>query len=470
MNVVRFFLSLNLRFLTLAGVFISLNLFPVSRTFADAPEYLEAEKPIPRSLKQTVSPTDRFGLHPEYNSLKDMLIPTRAFSELRSYFPPTGESFIDDTIFFVHPRAYYRRYDRGDGSISEAASLGGAFGFETGYWHNFMRVGVTGYTSQELYGPSERPGSDLLSRSQDSYTVLGEAFLEVKVVEETHLKLFRQRLHLPYINANDSRMTPNTFEAYTIHSTAIEKLRFGFSYIDRIKFRNSSDFESMSAFAGAPGTNRGVSVFGARYDFSDNFHTSLIEEYGWDTINTLYLETERFIAIDNDLSFKLRAQFTDQRSVGDEYLGSFDTQHAGIGGSLGYRSLIASVSLTWTSDNAAIIKPWGGSPSYNSVMISDFDRAGERSVRASLSHDFTDWGLKGVAASTSWVFGDTPDSGPAASSDQQEFNVTLDYRPPLKYLDNFWFRIRYAWNDLASLSGGEERSDFRVILNYSLAF
>ena len=101
------------------------------------------------------------------------------------------------------------------------------------------------------------------------------------------------------------------------------------------------------------------------------------------------------------------------------------------------------------------MKPWGGSPSYNSDMISDFDRAGEKSVRATLSCDFTDFGLEGVAASTSWVYGDTPESGSAASQDQQEFDVNLDYRPPVEFLDNFWLRVRYAWNDRGATAGAE---------------
>jgi len=91
-------------------------------------------------------------------------------------------------------------------------------------------------------------------------------------------------------------------------------------------------------------------------------------------------------------------------------------------------------------------------------------------VRFNLSCDFTEFGLEGFAASTSWVYGDTPDSGAAASPDQQEFDLNLDYRPSVKWLDNFWLRVRYGINDREFDHGGIDREDFRVILNYSFLF
>ena len=44
---------------------------------------------------------------------------------LRSRIPKTGSNFIDDSVFTVAPRIYYRCVDDSDGSISEALLGGG---------------------------------------------------------------------------------------------------------------------------------------------------------------------------------------------------------------------------------------------------------------------------------------------------------------------------------------------------------
>ena len=111
--------------------------------------------------------------------------------------------------------------------------------------------------------------------------------------------------------------------------------------------------------------------------------------------------------------------------------------------------------------------PWGGSPAFNSVMISNFSRPGEDALRIGLSYPFESIGLKGVSASANYVRGDTPESGPAASSDQEEFNVNLDIRPENGVFKEFWLRFRYGRNDGLL---GIENENFRVILNYSMKF
>jgi hypothetical protein len=104
------------------------------------------------------------------------------------------------------------------------------------------------------------------------------------------------------------------------------------------------------------------------------------------------------------------------------------------------------------------------------VIISDFDRNGEKSLRLALTTDLTALGLEKVSVSTSWLRGDTPDSGPDASPDEKEFNITVDYKPTSAIFQDLWFRVRWARNDRAASLGGLDRTDLRVILNYSIAF
>lgn len=452
------------------GLLLTFILSFSSLPAAESAEYLAAEEPIPESLEQAPSATDQIGTVQNSHTTWEKLHLRWILPELRARVPTTGQAFFDDAKFHFNPRSYYFHRKFSDGHQSEAFAIGGAFGLESGYLSDLLRIGITGYTSQKIHGPADRPGSGLLRPEQQSYTALGEAYVDIKLHETSHLTLFRQRIDIPFINSFDISMTPNTFETYLFRSAVTPELHLGFGHFRKIKTRMSSNFEYMSATAGATGTRKGVTVGEARYDFSDNFHASIVEEYGWDTFNTLYLETELLISLCNQLKLKTGLQFTDQRSVGDELIGSFDSQHFGCKLSLGYQALIASASFTWTSKEGGIKKPWGGSPSYNSIMIADFDRAGEKSIGLGVSYDFTELGLTGFAASTNYVHGNTPDAGSAASPDQQEFDINLDYRPSIKGLDSFWLRLRYASDKQKATQGGVTRDDFRVILNYALSF
>ena len=95
-------------------------------------------------------------------------------------------------------------------------------------------------------------------------------------------------------------------------------------------------------------------------------------------------------------------------------------------------------------------------------MISDFDRAGELAVRLIVSADLAavTEGLSGLA---SIGYGDTDDSL-IDNRSQQEFDITLDYRPPR--IEGLWFRVRGAWRE----RGSDLTEDFRVIVNYELSF
>lgn len=206
-------------------------------------------------------------------------------------------------------------------------------------------------------------------------------------------------------------------------------MRLGVGHLSAIKPRTSSSFESMSSAAGAPRTDDGLTIAGARYDFAKETYLSAVNQIGWNTFNTFYAEGAYFRQITDPMSVEVGAQFTEQRSFGQQLAGNFEVQSGGAITSFGYRSLIASVSGTWTSNTSGLQKPWGGSPSYNSVLIADFDRAGETSMRVGFSYDFTDIGLDGV-----------------------------------------WLRVRYGNLDAAGSGAGPTVEDFRVILNYSVQF
>ena len=63
--------------------------------------------------------------------------------------------------------------------------------------------------------PNRAGNTGLLQPNGDGFSVLGQAWAKVRAGPAT-ATLFRQALQLPFINGNDSRMIPNTFEAYQL--------------------------------------------------------------------------------------------------------------------------------------------------------------------------------------------------------------------------------------------------------------
>jgi hypothetical protein len=136
---------------------------------------------------------------------------------------------------------------------SAAWAIGGWAGLRSPWWGDVFQLGIVGYTSQRLYGPENKGGTKILQTDQQSITVLGEAFAAVRILGQT-ATAYRQLINRPFINPQDSRMVPNTFEAYTLTGAAND-LSYTGGYITKMKVRQSESFVWMSNTAGGRGTS-----------------------------------------------------------------------------------------------------------------------------------------------------------------------------------------------------------------------
>ena len=68
-------------------------------------------------------------------------------------------------------------------SRARPGPIGGWAGMKTGYFLDHIAFGLTGYTSQPVYAPESRDGTLLLEAGQEGYTVLGEAYAEIRIVD-----------------------------------------------------------------------------------------------------------------------------------------------------------------------------------------------------------------------------------------------------------------------------------------------
>ena len=375
-------------------------------------------------------------------------------------------TFLRESSLTPHFRLYGFDRDRKIGQESEAITYGGEIRFVSGLVADYFRIGTSFFTSQGIH---DENGEDtlLLGDNGSNINTLGTLYLDVDL-DNAYLRFFRQTFNLPYLNRQDSRMIPNTHEAY-VYARSSKNVDFTFGHVSQIKQRNAESFISMAESAGAEGSGKGTTMAGARYVFDNNLSLGALNLYTDDVFNIFYSEFSFVKEITNGVSSRVTGQFTHQKSVGDDLIGEFDTNHYGIRFQTDYRNAILTLAATNTGEGAAIISPYGGRPGFLSLMLQNFDRANETGLLAGLSYDFSAIGLPGLSAFSNFAWGNNAKDANTGRSlpDVDEYNFTIDYRPEDGLLSGLWLRLRHA---RADFEGGNYTEDTRAILNYELPF
>src|SRR5215470_2310311 len=454
-----FFLFLALFYLLSSGVHLSWGQESVLDRGPKPDSVLELNSPLdipflPLAPIPWVSTTLRDRLH---ESLKPQL----------DALPP----FLRDSQVSVNFRLYYFNQENHVAppkSDNEALTIGGSLAYQTGWLADILRLGIEGFGSLKLYGPEDRDGTLLLLPGQTSYAALGRAYGEVKYDAYT-ATLYRQYIDTPYVNQQDNRMTPNTFEAYRI-TGKYEWVQFGAGYIAAIKPRNDNEFISMSEQAGAPpGRERGMITAGVRFTPLKALSFGAINYYVPDTWNIFYTEANYAWSLTDTLGLKLQGQFTEQDSVGgDNLIGIFRTRVGGAQASLSYDNIIFRTAFSITAKGQNINSPYGTYPGYLSLIQKDFNRAGEKAWLLGVSYDLKNY-VKGLRVTLNFARG-TDAVDPTTRSglpNETEYDITIDYRIEKGPLRGMWVRFRNGYVDFSN--GGGSSNNVRLIINYPLS-
>jgi hypothetical protein len=431
-----------------------------------AQEYIGDTEGTPESVEQVPTPIE--------SSFKEKPERPRFFPWLKEQLKDTP-AFFRDTKLNLNLRTYYFDREKYDHSESTAWAIGGALDYQSGWFLDHFGLGAALYTSQPLYGPMDKDGTLLLEEGQHGYTVLGQSYGLIKLVNTHLIKLYRSTYDTPFINQNDSRMTPNTFEGYTIQGSFGGKdgapgLKYIGGYVSQIKLRNSDNFIPMSEAAGAE-VDRGVVMGGALFSLR-NFSIGAINYYSEDILNIFYSEAKQTFKLSDLLSLSFAAQYTNQNSVGDDLLtgSSFSVNQFGLRGAISYRNGIFTVGYANDSRGADLRNPWSGYPGYTSVQVQDFNRAGEQSIMGKLSYEFSRLGLDGASAYVLFVHGwnRVDPTTKMSVPNENELDMDLQWKPKQGILKGLWFRARYAIVHQYEAPKNYIH-DFRIIVNYDVS-
>ena len=146
----------------------------------------------------------------------------------------------------------------------------------------------------------------------------------------------------------------------------------------------------------------------------------------------------------------------------------FDTHSAGLRAVASFRNAILTTAFTANGDGARIRSPFGGDPSFSSLMLSDFNLANQKTFKIGLSYNAGRIGLVGLSGFMSYARGHHAEEASTGNSlrDNEEFDLTLDFRPKQTLLRGTWLRLRTA-----VLNPGSDRRvvDVRLIFNWTFS-
>jgi hypothetical protein len=395
-------------------------------------------------------------------------------------------AFFRDLGLDLHLRSYYFNRElpirpapsSGSDTINqEAWALGGWLTLQSGWLLDFFRVGATGYMSQPAYAPDTRDGTGLLGPGQTSITVPGQAWAQLRYQNYALLTGYRQLVNQGWVNPQDNRMIPNTFEGVTL-TGELGPVEYYVGYLTAMKQRNSDTFINMASAAGVTtGENRGLLLTSLKLAF-DKEPASLAPLRGLevylgnyfvpDVINTLYLNPEYRRALSEDWRLRLGVQLFDQQSVGSQLIGSLSTWNVGARVEVGWRGLTFLAMMSATGADAGIRSPYGAFPGYISLIETDFNLANEKAWETGFTYDWGGTTLPALRVPGLWTsilyaegFSIKAQAQNVSVGKRREADLFTVYRPPR--LPGFQFRF------LGSMIQQEPQSrlfyDFRVILD-----
>lgn len=397
----------------------------------------------------------------------------------------------------------------------KANAIGGYLKYETGAW-NGLSLGTAFYTTNGFMLDNKADLTEvdptLLGKNNDSYTILGEAYLQYKN-GNTIFKGGRQKLDNPMMGSDDVRMVPNLFEAYMLSNTDIKDITLiagqvtkfaqgtfgrvynaasistgdnvlsatsGYSMVDS---RNQvGKFVDMGTYAIGENTG-GVSVAGAIYAGIPGLKLQLWDYYAKNILNAVYAEANYGWSYASGVSPYAGVQYISERDVGsnnansafklDKIESDFVAAKAGVKvanfdvyGAISHNSKDAE-----SAANGGTISPWGGMPAYTQGMVTrHMFMAGTDAWKVAGNYDWKNFGVN-LNTGIYYTSFDMDSLNEYAVNNEwtaTEAGFDMIYYP--ESVKNLQVRFRGNFpRDFKQTTAGAETSwnEYRFILNYN---
>jgi hypothetical protein len=377
-------------------------------------------------------------------------------------------------------------------------AIGGNLKFETADY-NGLSMGTAFYTTNRIMSTLETDdmgaNSSIFSNSGESYSILGEAYLQYKR-GNTVFKGGRQKLDTPLAGSDDARMLPSLFEAYVLINSDVKNTTLIAAHVTKFaagSFANQyaggivgvtagytavgannaayqGEFTNMGTWAIGEDTN-GVSVLSATYANGD-FKAQVWDYFAHDILNAVYADAS--ISWDCIITDAVKpyaaVQLIKEDKIGDKLAGDIDSMYWGVkaGAKAGAFNAYVAYSQQSEADSAAeniqnsTITPWGGMPAYTQGMVTRHQFiAGTAATKVAASYNFKDLGANVSAAAYHASF-EMDDNSGLGDITAKESGFDIKYYP--EAVKNLLLRLR--GNFPTDYTDGRDWNELRFIANY----
>lgn len=350
-------------------------------------------------------------------------------------------------------RAGYQNTDiSGDGDYTNTA-LGGKLHMETRSWHG-ISAGGSLYTTNVLFGNNEGEGVPFFDANNDSYTILGEAYL-LGQWGNSILKIGRQEIDTPFLDTDDIGMVPNTYEGALFVNRDLPDTTIILAHVERMAgvdaLFDPADFEDIRF-------NDYVQMVGIEYDATEHLAIS-----GW-YYNLQNSTTDKLIYTDaiyedqfESIAYAIGAQYA-HRGFKENTL-----NHTNIYGAMANASFVKSgismgIAYNASKDNYAT-NGFGGGPFFTSaehLTLREANIDGD-ALLLSAGWDAMAAGIEGLTLGAGYLTLEDNNANKAT-----ELDLTASYGL------NDRLSIDLIYSDIDDQINGEQYTNLRVFINYIL--
>lgn len=405
-------------------------------------------------------------------------------------------AFLDDANSSLTLQNYFFESDfrnektavRPQQSKKEEWAQGATFDFRSGYTEGKLGVGIDAFAMLgfKLYSDPESSGTGLLPLSK--YSLDGQPQY-VKEAKDTYtkfgltakLKLNESVLKygalipegLPVLLPNTARLFPQYFQGLDLDSKDIEKLHLKAGWIDRVKQRDATEFESLGIDTGYTRYTQSqasdhFSYAGLDYEFKPKLIGSYYFSQLSDTYNQYFLGLKHSQSLDQGkISSDLR--YFNSTDTGTALAGEIDTKMYTSSFTYQQSQHTFNVGFQKVDGNQALPYLKGAGPyTPTTVMVSYFILPHEETWWMRYDYRFSDWGLPGLVFSTKYLHGSKIKlKNSPLEHKEWERDTELAYTVQTGRFKDLSFRLRHA-SFRSSLDRGIDQT--RMLITYTFHF
>ncbi len=350
---------------------------------------------------------------------------------------------------------YQMERDQGGKNYYNSA-LGGKLSLQTGAVKGISGK-VSFYTTNEV-GKHDGVGLSpfvFFDGQRKSYSILGEAYIQ-GIFKNTTVKVGRQEIDTPFINADDIGMIPNTYEAGVLINKDIKDTTIMLAQVQKMAGVEGVSPRFFRKISQDNIHTDNIQILGITYEGVKNlvlngWYYNLQTKKDGDLKNISYLEAVFGSSI-KSIDYSLGLQYANQ-----SHQNSSSTNIVGTILSIGLSNLGLTLSGAYNKANNSADNIRMGPPFFTNTEVLILPDAGKngKTLNLGFEWDATTVGAKGLSLS----YHNLQLRGENVKSHEFDYSAS--------YLMNSKLSLDIIYVDVYDTNGGNYYNDTRVFVNYS---